>query len=278
VPLDSVDVLIPTSGRPVPLAMLLAGLAVQTHPGLRIVVSDQTPEHEDDPFALPELRSVVRVLEARGHDVELHRHLPRRGMAEHRQSLLDRAGAPYALFLDDDIIVEPDLVERLLVTIREERCGFVGCGLIGASYANDERPDEQVLELWDGRVEPEVVEPMTPAWERYRLHNAANVLHAARRLGLRGGERVRYRVAWIGGCVMYDVAALREAAGFAFWRELPVDHAGEDVLAQLRVMARRGGCGILPSGAYHQELSTTVDRRRVDAPCALPVHDGHAAA
>jgi hypothetical protein len=77
---------------------------------------------------------------------------------------------------------------------------------------------------------------------------------------------------------MYDVEALREAGGFQFWRDLPPDHAGEDVLAQLRVMARRGGCGILPSGAYHQELPTTVRRRRVDAPRVLPVHDEHAAA
>jgi hypothetical protein len=48
-------------------------------------------------------------------------------------------------------------------------------------------------------------------------------------------------------------------------------HAGEDVLAQLRVMASHGGCGIMPSGAYHQELPTTVPDRRVDAPQVLPV-------
>ncbi len=44
-----------------------------------------------------------------------------------------------------------------------------------------------------------------------------------------------------------------------------------DVLAQLRVMARFGGCGLLPSGVYHQELPTTVVERRVDAPKLLPV-------
>ena len=45
--------------------------------------------------------------------------------------------------------------------------------------------------------------------------------------------------------------------------------AGEDVLAQLRVMARRGGCAVMPSEACHQELETTVPDRTVDAPWAL---------
>lgn len=91
--------------------------------------------------------------------------------------------------------------------------------------------------------------------------NAANLHHlAARVLGKR-----TYRVAWIGGCVLYDVSCLRAVGGFSFWRELPKNHCGEDVLAQLRVMARFGGCGLLPSRAYHQELPTTVAERGVDA-------------
>jgi hypothetical protein len=39
-------------------------------------------------------------------------------------------------------------------------------------------------------------------------------------------------------------------------------------------MARHGGCGLIPSGAYHQELPTTVRDRRVDAPRVLPVTAG----
>jgi hypothetical protein len=68
---------------------------------------------------------------------------------------------------------------------------------------------------------------------------------------------------------MYDAAKLRAAGGYSFWRELPVEHSGEDVLAELRVMARDGGCGLIPSGVYHQELPTTVVDRRVDAPKVL---------
>jgi len=266
---EVLDVLIPTHARPAALAVELATLAGQVGPRMRVVVSDQT--EESDPLAAPEVVAAVRVLRARGHAVELHRHLPRRGLAEHRAALLDRVRAPYALFLDDDLILAPDLVARLHLTLREEGCGFVGCGLIGPSFLGDERPQEGAVELWDGPVEPERIEPEGPGWERWKLHNAANLHHVARRLGLTSADRVRYKVAWTGGCVLYDVAALREAGGFDFWRDLPREHAGEDVLAQLRVMARRGGCGILPSGAYHQELPTTVPDRRVDAPRVLPI-------
>ncbi len=264
----ALDVLIPTFRRPAALAVLLTSLTAQTRRDFRIVVSDQT--EDDEPLRAGEVQAVVRVLRAHGHEVELHRHLPRRGVAEHRQYLLDQVTAPLCLFLDDDLILEPDLVERLVATMEEERCGFVGSGLIGLSFAEDRRPHEQALEPWEGPVEPEEVGPGTPAWERHRLHNAANLHHVAERLALAPGERLRYRVAWVGGCVLYDAAALRDAGGFAFWRELPAAHAGEDVLAQLRVMAMRGGCAILPAGAYHQELETTLPDRAVDAPLVLP--------
>ena len=58
---------------------------------------------------------------------------------------------------------------------------------------------------------------------------------------------------------------LDAVGGFDFWRELPPEHAGEDVLAQQRVMARAGGAGILPSGAVHLEAPTTVPDRSVQA-------------
>jgi GT2 family glycosyltransferase len=205
--------------------------------------------------------------------VELHRHLPRRGMAEHRDFLLSRVRAPYALFLDDDVVCEGNLLERLLRAIRAASCGFVGAGLIGPSYARDRRPHEQPFEPWPGnRVLPEVVEPESPGWERYQLHNAANLLHVRERIEDETGEPAEdtlYKVAWVGGCVLYDTAKLREVGGFGFWRDLPEHHAGEDVLAQLRLMRRYGGAGLFPSGAYHLELPTTIPHREVDAPRVL---------
>jgi glycosyltransferase involved in cell wall biosynthesis len=216
-----------------------------------------------------EVQAVLRVLRARGHVVDIYKHLPRRGMAEQRQFLLEQAKASYSLFLDDDLILEPDVVERMLIAIQEEGCGFVGCALTGLSFINDVRPHEQKIEFWDGPVQPEIVKSGTPQWERWRLHNGANIYHVQQRLGLTSNRQRKYRVAWIAACVMYDTIKLRAAGGFSFWQELPPEHCGEDVLVQLRVMALYGGCGIIPSGVYHQELPTTIVDRSVAADSKL---------
>ncbi|GIZ50494.1 glycosyltransferase family 2 protein [Noviherbaspirillum aridicola] len=266
-----VDVLIPTCNRAGALAVTLASLAAQTLAGIRIVVSDQSDQAGPAGFEAPEVQAVLRLLRAGGREVLCLRHLPRRGMAEQRAFLLSQARSPYCLFLDDDVLLEPDLVERMLRAIREQRCGFVGSALHGLSFIDDIRPHQQVIEFWESRVEPETVTPDSPAWARHHLHSAANLWHVQTRMGIDRARSRLYKVAWIGGCVLFDTAKLRDAGGFDFWRELPEAHCGEDVLAQLRVMERHGGCGLIPSGAYHMELPTTVTTREVDAPKVLPL-------
>ncbi len=271
--MPTLDVLIPTCNRPAALAVTLAGLCAQTlrDPGgtpFRVIISDQG----DAPVACSgELRAVMDVLRAHGHPVTLRRHLPRRGLAEQRQFLLDQCRARFALFLDDDLLLEPWVVAQMTDAMLREGCGFVGAAVIGLSHIRDQRPDQQRVEFWDRRVEPELVEPGSDAWERYQLHNAANLWHVQQALGLTPQDTRVYKVAWVGGCVLYDVAKLREVGGFGFWTELPREHSGEDVLAQLRVMARFGGCGVMPGGVYHLELPTTVPNREVDAPRVLPI-------
>jgi GT2 family glycosyltransferase len=263
----TVDVLVPTCNRACALAITLTTLAAQTGPPLRIVVSDQSDD--GGPFEKPEVLAVLRYLRASGRTVETWRHLPRRGMAEQRAFLLAQARAPYCLFVDDDVILENDLVERLLRSITTLGCGFVGSALHGLSFVGQVRPGQESVEFWDGPVEPEAILPDSVAWARHHLHSAANLYHLQARLALDRGTTRHYRVAWVGGCVLFDTAKLRAAGGFDFWRALPPEHCGEDVLAQLRVMERYGGCAIIPSGAYHMELPTTVSARQVDAPRAL---------
>jgi hypothetical protein len=234
---------------------------------LRIVISDQSTG--SGAFAGAEVQAVLRYLRARGHAVEPLRHLPRRGLAEQRAFLLSQAQAPHCLFLDDDVILEPDMVERLHRTIVQQGCGFVGSALHGLSYLGQLRPEQEGIEMWNGPVQPETVRPGSPAWRRHYLHSAANLWHVQARMGLRADEQRCYRVAWVGGCVLFDTDKLRRCGGFDFWTELPPNHCGEDVLAQLRVMERFGGCGVIPSGAYHMELPTTVTRRDADAPHVL---------
>ncbi len=263
------NVLIPTYGRPAALAVTLTSLCGQTFRDFRVVVSDQTLDFDVAESGV--VQAAARVLQIHGNPVDIVKHLPRRGMAEQRQFLLDQASAPYALFLDDDLILEPFVLEQMLGAMRAEHCGFVGSGVIGLSYGDDVRPRDQAIEFWEGPVEPEAISPGSREWARARLHSAANLWHVQRRLELTPEQTRKYKVAWVGACVMYDREKLRAAGGFSFWRDLPPEHSGEDVVAQLRVMARYGGCGIIPSGVYHQELPTTVADRRVDAPHVLEI-------
>lgn len=262
-----IDVLVPACGRPSALAVTLASIGAQDWPALRVVVSDQTP----GPGALrqPEVVAVLRYLQARGIRVNTWHHLPRRGMAEQRAFLLAQAHAASCLFVDDDVILEPGLVRRLQAMLARQRCGFVGSAVHGLSYRGQRRPDQETVDYWDDLVVPETVAPDDAAWRRHRLHNAANLFHVQSRPGADRQAARAYRVAWVGGCVLFDTAKLRAAGGFDFWPALPRDHCGEDVLAQLRVMRAHGGCGLMPSGAYHMELPTTLRQRTVDAPLAL---------
>ena len=257
------DVLVPTCDRPVELATTLAGLAAQDH-AFGLVVSDQS--HDRPSYDTPPARTMLRVLRAKGHPVQVGRHLPRRGLAEHRAALLARSSARYVLYLDDDVWLEPGAVTRLHEAIVELRCGLVGAAVQGLSYLEDRRPAELApFERWDGRPRPERIEPGTREWDRWTLHNAANPVHLAEQ-HVRPGERwVPYKIAWVGGCVLYDRQVLDAVGGFEFWRQLPATHCGEDVLVQQRVMEVAGGAGILPSGAYHLESPTTVPDRTLQA-------------
>jgi glycosyltransferase involved in cell wall biosynthesis len=264
------DILVPTFARPGALAVTLLSLCEQDFKDFRVIISDQT--EGEDAMESGEVKAVARFLRHLGHDVIAFKHLPRLGMAEQRNFLFEQAGAPYTLFVDDDLILEKNLIKRMMTTIKDEACGFVGSAPIGLSFLDDIRPDQQRIEFWNGPVRPEKVRPGMDGWNRWPLHSAANILHLAMELDLRPGNQKTYKVAWVGGCVLYDTAKLREAGGFAFWRQLPPDHAGEEIVVQLRLMERYGGCGIIPSGVYHQELPTTVENRRIDAPKAVGLY------
>ncbi len=268
--MPKISILIPTYNRHAALAATLTSLCYQEYKDFEVVIADQS----DDPVAESQnVQAVVRLLEFHGSPVRIVRNLPRRGIAQQSQFLLEQAGAPYCLYLGDDVLLEPYVLKNLITTIQEEACGYVGNAVIGLSCKDDVRPDQQSIDLWEGTVKPEYITPDSPQWQRYMLHNAANVLHVQQRLGAMADKPIKYKVAWVGGCVLFDAAKLREAGGFSFWTELPPKHCGEDVLAQLRVMKRYGGCGLLPSGAYHQELPTTIPEteRKVDAPKCLQI-------
>lgn len=264
-PVPVIDVLIPTAGRVAELAVTLAGLAAQDDPPFTVTVSDQSPTERigDEPA----VAALVRVLRAQGRLVRVLPHLPRRGLAEQRHFLLTESSAPAVLFLDDDVWLEPGTLARLHAALTGLRCGFVGAAVQGLSFLDDRRPEETaVFEPWpNGVVMPERMRQDAPGYDRWTLHNAANLAHVAQELELSDDEWLAYKIAWLGGCVLYSREALVASGGFSFWSELPSEHAGEDVAAEWRVMEAFGGAGILPSGAVHLEAPTTVPNRNVQA-------------
>lgn len=257
-----VDVLIPTCNRKTALAMLLTSLLGQTFTDFDVVISDQS-EFGTGYLDSIELRSAIQALEWRGHRVRTFSHLPRRGMAEQRNFLLQQSSAPYVHYLDDDVVLDPPVMERMLTVLQSEGCGFVGAAAVNLDFLPDIRPHQQGIELWEGPVRPEPFDPETIPWERHVINNAANPLHLEQRLAP-DGQPVRYKIAWVGGAnVLYDRAKLLDVGGFSWWERLPAAHAGEEVVAQFLLIRKYGGCGILPCGTYHLGLPTTVtDRQR----------------
>ncbi|HEX4204019.1 MAG TPA: glycosyltransferase family A protein [Ktedonobacteraceae bacterium] len=259
-----VDVLIPTCGRKTGLAIVLTSLFAQTFCDFNVIVSDQTAE-EDVYLDSGEIRTLVSALRWRGHEVKLHRHLPRQGMAEQRQFLFEQSRAAYVHFIDDDVILDPQIMQRMLTVIRDEQCGFVGCAAPGLQFLDDVRPQQQHIELWEGPVVPELFDATTIPLERHLVNNAANPLHLEQQL-VRNGEVVRYKVAWVGGAnLLFDREKLQRVGAFSWWKRLPMEHAGEEVVVQFLMLHEYGGCGILPCGTYHLCLPTNVEDRRHNA-------------
>ncbi len=232
--------------------MTLSGVAAQTLTDLRVIVSDQSDAPVGDQ---PVVRTLCRVIEARGGTVDWHYRHPSRGIAEQREFLLQQATADAVLYLDDDVLMEPWVAEKLRDVLNQEKCGFVGAFPNGLSYIDDVRPQQQIVDFWEGPVEPEVVEPATREWERWNLHRAANLYHASQRLC--PGEFRLYKVAWVASCILYDRRKLLQVGGFSFWPRLPRWLSGEEVLVQNLLMRRFGGCALMPSGTYYAEVPST---------------------
>jgi GT2 family glycosyltransferase len=265
-----IDVLIPTYRRRAGLATVLTSLLAQTFQAFNVIISDQSEDPSQTVYS-PVIETLVRRLRwrrhpgERSHSVQIHHHLPRRGMAEQRHFLLSQSSARYVHFLDDDVLLDPPVMERMLRVIEEEQCGFVGAAATGLDYLDDVRPHEQEIELWDGPVRPEPFTPDSLPWERHKVNNAANALHLEQQL-LQPGEVLRYKVAWVGGAnVLYDRAKLLDVGGFSWWERLPPRHAGEEVVVQFLLIRKYGGCGILPSGTYHLGMETNVPEREHSA-------------
>jgi len=249
-----VDVLIPATGSPVSLGATLASLASQRYEAFRVSIAAPPLAPRDE----AEIRALAGILAAHGHAVRLDDVAQPVKSGGRRQALVDRATASYLLVVDDGIFLEPDLIGRLVAAIRAAGSGFVGSSVIDLRFRMEHRLDEQSIDFWDGPVQPEEIHVGSPAWERRRLHRGANLQHLRERLP-RTRDRL-YRVADVQGCVLYDAAKLHAAGGFRVRPDHGHDPAvptGTESAAQLRLLARFGGAGLFPSGAYRLTAETT---------------------
>lgn len=251
--MTSVDILLPTYNRLPSLIFTLSGLAGQTFRPFKVILADQSAEPV---VQSPVVKTLIRILEASGREVEYHHRTNQQGIAEQRHFLLSRAQADLVLYLDDDVWMEPWVLEKCVEVITEQQCGFVGAFPTGLSHRADVRPQQQILQYWEGRVTPEALTPGSPEWERWQLHRAANLYHASQRIP--EGETRLYKVSWIASCILYDRKKLEDVGGFTFWTRLPRFQSGEEVLVQNLMMRNWGGCAIAPSGTYYSEVPSTV--------------------
>ncbi len=150
-----VDVLIPTFGRKTGLAIVLTSLLGQTFRDFNVIISDQTDEQQVYVESV-EIETLIQALRWHHHQVSVHRHFPRQGMAEQRQFLFECSTAPYVHYIDDDVILDPDVLQRMVTVMQQEQCGFVGCAATGLGFLHDQRPEQERIELWNG---PVVAEP-----------------------------------------------------------------------------------------------------------------------
>lgn len=217
----TVDILLPTCNRLESLIFTLSGIASQTLTDIHVIIADQSFQTLENS---PIVKTFKRLIETRGGSVEYHYRFTSQGITEQRDFLLKLATADTVLYLDDDVFMEPWVVEQLWQILNAQKCGFVGAFPTGLSYREDVRPQQQIIEFWEGSVQPEIVNPGSPQWERWQLHRAANLYHVSQ--SLPPGETRLYKVAWIASCILYDREKLLEICGFSFWTKLPRYHLG----------------------------------------------------
>jgi hypothetical protein len=251
--MPQVDILLPTCNRRESLIFTLAGAANQSLSNFHLIVADQS----DRPASRsPVVQSLLRIIKARGATYEWHYRVPSLGICEQRDFLLKRSASDLILYLDDDVWMEPWVLQKMVDTISEQQCAFIGAFPAGLSFRDDVRPSQQVIEYWEGAVKPEMVSPDSLEWERAQLHRAANLFHVTQRL--EPGESHIYKVAWVASCILYNRQKVLEVGGYSFWNRLPRYHSGEEVLLQNLLMRRWGGASLIPSGTYYSEVPSTV--------------------
>lgn len=104
---NSIDVIIPTMGRPVYLMQVIEDLSLQSLLPKKVIVVEQNPD-VNSISDLPELHSKTWPFEI------LHHFIHQTGACNARNIALKEANTDWIFFADDDIRFEPDLLDKAI--------------------------------------------------------------------------------------------------------------------------------------------------------------------
>jgi hypothetical protein len=107
---NSIDVIIPTMGRPEYLLQVIEGLSLQSLLPKKVIVVEQNPD-VNSLSELPELDSKTWPFEI------THHFIHQTGACNARNIALKEVDADWIFFADDDIRFEPDLLEKVVTEL-----------------------------------------------------------------------------------------------------------------------------------------------------------------
>jgi GT2 family glycosyltransferase len=187
-----VGVVIPTCERPADLARCLASLARQTRLPHAVVIVDSGTE-----------RPAVEVAGSWGGRLAVTwRASARRSLPAQRNAGV--AGLPaetdLVLFLDDDVVLENDYVERILQVFAADAPGRVG-GVAGVSVDPPPSPERWWYRLWRRTFVVGLVAPARPG----------SVTRGGINLPIDRSAAAPQPVEWLFGCAAYRREVFRDA-------------------------------------------------------------------
>ncbi len=120
----SLTAVIPTRNRPVDLGKAVASVRTQTRPPDEFIIVDQSPGSESRDLVATLMEGETRIRLVYIHDTGIT------GLVDAKRVAAERAGGDIVCFLEDDVILEPEYLERI-------EQGFAGhpemlgcCGII----------------------------------------------------------------------------------------------------------------------------------------------------
>ncbi len=109
----SVSIIIPTKNRPVDLCRVCRSVWQQTVCARQLIIVDQSPEHESKEAVARQYADEPRVVRET-LKLDYVRDTTISGLAVARNRAMEIAFGDIWLFLDDDVILEPDFLQQLL--------------------------------------------------------------------------------------------------------------------------------------------------------------------